>query len=286
MSWMNWQPAFLLQIPAPKSAAEAVAGYFTLTKFVEVLLILGLTWLVIRYSGRLLDVLAAQSPRARFVVRWVQPMIRIFFWFSALMLCFALVAPSTETFYAGLASAGIAVGLGAQDLVKNILGGITILADRPFQLGDRVKVGEAYGEIDHIGLHSTKLTTPDDTRVTIPNSSIVTSQIFNANSGVPDCQVVTDVFLPLATDPRLIQRIGYEAAFTCPFLLLRKPVVVHVSDVLADNPFIRLRIKAYVFDHRYEGRMQSDITVRCKEEFLRRGLLGEPPRGDLGRREA
>jgi small-conductance mechanosensitive channel len=285
MTWTQPQPAFLIQIPAPRTAADAVANYFTLTKFVEVLLILGLTWFIIRYSSRLLDALASQSPRARFVVRWVQPMIRIFFWFSALMLCFALVAPSTETFYAGLASAGIAIGLGAQDLVKNILGGLIILADRPFQLGDRVKVGEAYGEIDHIGLHSTKLTTPDDTRVTIANSSIVTAQVFNANSGAPDCQVVTDVFLPLATDPRVILRIGHEAACTCPFLLLRKPVVVLVSDVLADKPFARLRVKAYVCDHRYERRMMSDITARCKAEFLRLGLLGKPPRGELAQGE-
>ena len=46
--------------------------------------------------------------------------------------------------------------------------GLAILIGRPYQIGDRVKVGDAYGEIDHIGLWSTKLTTPDDTRVTIP----------------------------------------------------------------------------------------------------------------------
>jgi hypothetical protein len=65
-----------------------------------------------------------------------------------------------------VASIGIALGLGAQDLVRNVIGGIVVLADRPFQLGDRVRVGDAYGEIDHIGLRSTKLTTPDDTRGT------------------------------------------------------------------------------------------------------------------------
>jgi small-conductance mechanosensitive channel len=154
-----------------------------------------------------------------------------------------------------------------------VIGGIVVLTDRPFQLGDRVRIGSAYGEIDHIGLRSTKLTTSDDTRVTIPNAAILNDQVFNANSGVPDCQVVTDVFLPVDVDPELAVQIGREAAFASPYLLHRKPVVVLISDQFEQRPYCRLRIKAYVHDHRFEPRMQSDITIRAKREFLRRGML-------------
>lgn len=267
----------LLQLPVEtaQEAAQTLSDYFSLRKVFAVLFILAITWLVIHYLSKFLDFLGSASSRARFVVRWVQPVVRIFLWFGALMLAFALLAPTTETFYAGLASIGLAFGLGAQDMVKNLLGGLIILADRPFQLGDRVKIGDAYGEIDHIGLHSTKLTTPDDTRVTIPNSSIATSHIFNSNSGVPDCQVVTDIYLPPATDPQAAIEIGYEAAHTSPLLLSSKPVVVLVSDVLDQQPYLRLRIKAYVYDHRHEPRLQSDITRRAKTELLRRGMLAE-----------
>jgi len=239
-----------------------------------VVAILFATWLVIRYLTKLLDFLGSRSSQARFVMRWVQPLARMMLWFGALLLSGILLARG-ETFWAGVGSAAIAIGLGAQDLIKNLLGGLVILGDRPFQLGDRVKVGDAYGEIDHIGLNSVRLTTPDDTRVTIPNSQVVSSLVFNANSGVPDCQVVTDLFLPPTTDPDVAVRIGYEAANTSPYLLVRKPVVVLVSDVFDKRPYLRLRIKAYVYDHRFEPRMQSDITTRAKGEFLRLGLLDE-----------
>ena len=189
------------------------------------------------------------------------------------MVILSIFSPSRDTLLAVLASVGIALGLGAQDLVKNIIGGLVILVDRPYQLGDRVKIGDAYGEIDHIGLRSTKLTTPDDTRVTIPNSDILSGKAWNANSGVPDCQVVTDLFLPIETNPVTAEEIGYEAAFSSPFILLAKPVVVLVQDGFDKSPFLRLRIKAYVYDHRFEPRLQSDITRRAKAEFLRRGLL-------------
>ncbi|MCL4864698.1 MAG: hypothetical protein KJZ47_02315, partial [Gemmatimonadales bacterium] len=63
------------------------------------------------------------------------------------------------------------------------------------------------------------------------------------------------------------------AAFTSPYLLLAKPVVVLVQDRFEHNPHLMVRVKAYVYDHRFEPRLQSDITLRAKSEFQRRGLL-------------
>lgn len=250
-----------------------VFEFFTPARLIEAGIVLALTWLAIRYLSRILSLLAERTPRARFLAKWLEPMLRIALWFGAIVICFRLVAPTTDTFLAAVGSLAIAIGLGAQDLIKNIIGGFVILADRPYQLGDRVKIGEAYGEIDHIGLRSTKLTTPDDTRVTIPNSDILGEHIFNANSGVPDCQVVTDVMLPAGSDPNLAWRIGMEAAHTSPYTLLAKPVVVLIQDFFDQRPAMRVRIKAYVYDHRFEPALQSDVTRRAKMEFLRRGLI-------------
>jgi len=230
-------------------------------------------WLIIRWTSRVVDHLSARSVRGRFLFKRAEPVIRMLVWFYATYLALRFLAPSRETFLALIASIGLAIGLGAQDLVKNIIGGIVVLIDRPYQLGDRVSMGDAYGEIDHIGLRSTKLTTPDDTRVTIPNSEVLTGKIFNANSGVPDCQVVTDVIIPHNFDPSAAINLGYEAAYSSPFLLLDKPVVVLLLDRFDRAPYSILRVKAYVYDHRSEPRMQSDITVRVKTELLRRGVL-------------
>ncbi|MEO8026702.1 MAG: mechanosensitive ion channel domain-containing protein, partial [Bryobacteraceae bacterium] len=232
-----------------------------------------LAWLVIRWLSTALDSISRRSTRARFFVKWLQPVFRIAIWFAALIACFNFLAPSRETFLASIASFGIALGLGAQDLIKNLVGGLVVLGDRPYQLGDRVRIGDAYGEIDHIGLRSTKLTTPDDTRVTIPNAQVLTDRVFNANSGVPDCQVVTDLFLPVDSSPDLAQRVGFEAAICSPFLLARKPVVILTTQEFNRRPYLRLRIKCYVYDHRFEPRIQSDITARASRELSRHGIL-------------
>ncbi len=239
----------------------------------KVAAVLAVAWLLVRVSQRVLNRLGDEAPRARFFFKMLTPLVRFALWALAIFVAISVFAPSRETMLAVLASLGIALGLGAQDLVKNVIGGIVILVDRPYQLGDRVKIGDAYGEIDHIGLQSTRLTTPEDTRVTIPNSEILTGQAWNANSGVPDCQVVTDLFLPADTDPQLAIAIGYEAALTSPYLLLAKPIVVLVQDRFEMQPHLMLRIKAYVYDHRFEPRLQSDVTMRAKSEFRARGML-------------
>jgi small-conductance mechanosensitive channel len=257
------------QAKAPTTAQETL----TPTNIILVFLTFLVVWLLLRYLAIFFNAISNWQPRARFLIKVVEPVIRVFLWFAAFISAALKLSPDYNAFLAAVGSAALAIGLGAQDLIKSLIGGLVILADRPYQLGDRVRMGEAYGEIDHIGLRSTKLTTPDDTRVTIPNSEILNNKAFNANSGVPDCQVVTEVFLPPDTDPSIAWEIGHQAALTSPFTYLAKPITVLLVDSYTESPFLTLRVKAYVFDHRYEPKMQSDIVKRCKREFLGRGLL-------------
>jgi MscS family membrane protein len=252
---------------------SSILDRMTLGNLTLVAIIIFIAWISIRFLSRLFNLFARQIPRSRFVMRLLEPATRIGLWFLAIFLVIRILAPTQETFFASVASVGLAFGLGAQDLIKNVIGGLVVLIDRPYQLGDRVRIGEAYGEIDQVGLRSTKLTTQDDNRVTIPNMDILNQKVFNANSGVPDCQVVTDLFLPPETDPDVAMRIGYEAATCSPFLLARKPVVSLVSHGFDRRPYLRLRIKAYVYDHRYEPRLMSDVTSRAAKEFIRLGVL-------------
>ncbi len=258
-----------------------VTERFSIWRIFYAIVTLVAAYLLVRLSSALLRGLGQRAPRARFFFNMISPIIRFAMWLGATIIILAIFSPSRETLLAVLASIGIALGLGGQDLVKNIIGGLVVLVDRPYQLGDRVKIGDAYGEIDHIGLRSTKLTTPDDTRVTIPNSEILSGKVWNANSGVPDCQVVTDLFVPHDTVPKEAIEIGYEAAYSSPYILLSKPVVVLLQDRFQDGPFMVVRVKAYVYDHRFEPRFQSDVTLRAKSEFLQRGMILRWSRHDI-----
>lgn len=163
----------------------------------------------------------------------------------------------------------VTVGFALKDLASSILAGITILFDRPFQVGDRVTVAGHYGEISVIGLRSVRMITLDDSVVTIPNNRFLTEVVISGNSGALDMQIVMDFFVALDTDIKTAKRIVYEAVRTSRFVYLEKPIVVLVSDLIQANYLTtRLRAKAYVLDVHYEKAFESDVTERVKQAFL------------------
>jgi hypothetical protein len=211
--------------------------------------------------------LETHNPRLRFLANQMQPPVRIFVWFAALMLVVDVLAPTRDAFLAVLGSAALAIGLGLQDLIKNLVGGLVIVADVPFQTGDRVQIGRAYGEVVHIGLRSTRLLTPDGKIAAIPNSDILNEQTFNANRSVPEAMVTTEVNVHRGLDPSVLLRIGREVAICCPYTHLGRPVLVDLEDNDTRHVVMKLSIEAYVYDHRYEPAMRTDILRRAQREL-------------------
>jgi len=80
---------------------------------------------------------------------------------------------------AGLGIGGLAVALGLQDTLSNFFGSISIFADRPFIVGDMVKIGEIQGTVEEIGFRSTRIRTFEATLVSIPNKTVANSVIDN-----------------------------------------------------------------------------------------------------------
>ncbi len=80
---------------------------------------------------------------------------------------------------AGLGIGGVAVALAAQDSIKNLLGGATILADKPFQVGDWVVIGDFEGTVEQVGFRSTRVRTFADSLITVPNARITDTEVNN-----------------------------------------------------------------------------------------------------------
>ena len=79
---------------------------------------------------------------------------------------------------------GVAIGFAAKDTLANLFGGIFILADAPYQVGDFIVLGSGErGEVTQIGLRSTRILTRDDVEVTVPNALIANDTIVNESGG-------------------------------------------------------------------------------------------------------
>jgi small-conductance mechanosensitive channel len=242
-------------------------------KLLFVVIVITLTWLLLKWLQGFVAGLEARNPRLRFLARQIEPPLRIMVWFAAIMLCTDVLAPSKDAFLAALGSAALAIGLGVQDLIKNLIGGLVIVADRPYQTGDLIRMGDAYGEVSQIGLRSTKILTADGVLVTVPNSEVMNRFTYNANIGVPECTVAVDVGVPHGVDPDLVLRVGREVAISCPYTHLGHKVHVELDERGPTHHVMKVTIKGYVYDHRYKSDMQTDLLRRAKREFLALGIL-------------
>lgn len=259
------------------SDAIAAVRQISLDTIVEVLVILLIFLLLSRGLNRFLNALGTHSARARALVQSWRALLQLVLWIFALYLCVRILAPSQNTVLVAFGSAALAIGFGTQDLVRNWAGGLVVLLNHPYRIGDRVRIGSAYGEVIHIGLHSTRVYSIDGDVVTIPNATIWSEMIFNMNYGAPNCMTVTDIYLPIDAPVDEVMQIGREAAATSPYLYLPEPILVSLHDELSETPQMRLRIRAFVYDHRLEYELTTDIACRFKRELARRGIASVHP---------
>ncbi|PEN10958.1 mechanosensitive ion channel protein MscS [Longibacter salinarum] len=248
-------------------------------RFAMAILVFLFAFLCIKGAVFILEALAERSAERRLLFKRIIPIARILLWTLALIIVLrGIFSVDARSLLAAATAIGVAVGFAAQDILKNIFGGLVIIFDQPFQAGDKISVGGTYGEVISIGLRSTRIVTPDDNLVTVPNSQVVDGQVSNANAGALDCQVVTDLYLPGWVDESRAKSIAYQAAANSSYTYLQKPIAVIVKDEYDDGHVLHLKVKAYVLDTRFEFLLASDVTERARRIFRKEGLLAPATR--------
>ncbi len=255
--------------PLPDFVSQHLSGGRLLISLLIIVLTVAGLWLL----RRVLNALAARFSRHRLLISGLFPVLRLLSWISAAAyILFVIIHPPLNTLLAVSASAGLALGLGAQDLIRNIVAGILILFERPFHVGDMIQVGEHYGEVVNIGLRSVQIRTFEDSVVTFPNALVQTQAVSNANAGQLNEMVVVRFHLPAEIPVGPVKELAWEAAACSPYVHLGKPIAVLIEDRF-DYRFLTLfTIKAYVHEIRLERILASDILERVKQALLEQGL--------------
>ena len=99
--------------------------------------------------------------------------------FTFIEIAHVISGKQLGTILASLGIGGLAIALAAQDTIKNIFGFMVILFDKPFELGDRIKVDGFDGPVEQVGLRSTRIRTLEGHLVTIPNGEMANKSIRN-----------------------------------------------------------------------------------------------------------
>jgi MscS family membrane protein len=151
--------------------------------FLGALLVAGFAWLVSRIMDRGFDRAVnrtrAQRGGGESILVLMQRLTRIVMFIIALVSALALFGVNVKTTLAGLGIGGLAIALGAQKTLENILGGVTLLMDKAVHVGDFCAIGGKLGTVEDIGLRSIKLRTLDQNMLVVPNMALAQMQFEN-----------------------------------------------------------------------------------------------------------
>jgi len=233
--------------------------------------------LFLRFMDNIVTSIGAAFAERRLLLQRISAFIHFFAYVAIIATVMVLsfeLSPQVLAIIGG--SIAVAVGFATKDLMASLVAGVMIIFDRPFQVGDRVRFEEEFGDILAIGLRSVKLRTLDDSTVTIPNNLFLSNVTASSNSGQLDMQTVVDFLIGVDQDIQLARDLINEATATSRYIFLPKPIVVHVSQqTLANCVALRLRLKAYVLDTRYEKDFETDVTLRVMSAFAKADI--RPP---------
>ncbi|MDR2473030.1 MAG: mechanosensitive ion channel family protein [Tannerella sp.] len=178
----------------------------------KVLAGLNITWLFARFATKIIEEREEENKdlkKGRFYIDGkFYPLIKrtiiIVVWILGIVMTLHCIGVRLTTVVGALGIGGIAVALAAQDILKNIFAGLTILTNSAFRLGDVIKFDGNEGTVIDIGMRTTNIRTYDKRLVTIPNYKLTDSAVTNISSE-PGRRIVMELGLTYDTPPEKME---------------------------------------------------------------------------------
>ncbi len=249
--------------------APMVARVFTIVVTVAALFIA--YRFILRFLDRWLtprpgvDVSPFHLVRSRTLVSLLMNLTHWFFGFVLLVTVLRELGVDVRALLVSAGVVGVAIGLGAQSLVKDIITGFFILFEGLIAVGDTVEAGPHRGTIEAIGIRVTKLRLPDGALRVIPNGELTSFTNFSAGWArvMLDVGVSKDVPVERALD--VLRRVGAEWA-TETGAALEKPEAQGIMKFSGDDMVLRLVAKV---DPARRADAEVDLRRRIKDAFDR-----------------
>jgi small-conductance mechanosensitive channel len=189
-------------------------------------------------------------------------------------------------FIAGAGIAGIAIGFAAKDTLSNVIAGILLIIDRPFEVGDRIEVWSApvnsatWGDVLDIGLRATKIRTTDNIVIIIPNNVIMTRDIINYTTITDEIRVRIPIGIAYDADVRKAKELITQVCLELDWVLsVPSPPKVVVKSF--GDSAVNLEARVWIKDPRRRIDTISHITDRVKEVFQDEGIEIPYPKRDI-----
>ena len=180
---------------------------------------------------------------------------------GAFVACLGAVGFQTTTFAAVIGAAGVAVGLAFQNTLSNFAAGIMLLLFRPFKVGDTVRVANQIGVVNELELFTTRLTTPDNRKISVPNASIF-NQVLENLSYHRTRRVEIPVSTPAEADLDVARRAFEDALGKLPQALPEPAPEAYINDLgVPATPGVNWQLRVWCNTEDYGATHQAALRA-------------------------
>ncbi|MDP4105004.1 MAG: mechanosensitive ion channel family protein [Bacillota bacterium] len=189
-------------------------------------------------------------------------------YFIAIMMILSVLGIDVKALLAGAGIVGLAIGFGAQSLVKDILSGFFIIFEDQFSVGDHIRVGQFEGDVEAIGLRTTKIKSWTGELHILPNGSILQVTNFSLNNSV----AAIDVAIAYEENIEKAERVIQELLEKLPEQyedLVKTPELLGVQNLGPTEIVLRVVAETLPMKHFYIARMiRKEIKLKLDENGI------------------
>lgn len=187
------------------------------------------------------------------------------------------IGVDTTSMIAALGAAGLAIGLALQSSLSNLASGFLLVTLRPFKKGDYVEAAGTSGSVDQITMLQTRLVTPDNRKVTVPNSSVMSNTITNY-SALPTRRLDLVVGVSYDDDIRQVKAVLEELVAGDERIMKEPSYLIAVAELADSSVNFNFRMWCQASDY---WALKWDMTERIKLTFDERGISIPYPQRDV-----
>lgn len=188
------------------------------------------------------------------------------------------VGVDVTSMVAGLGIAGLALSLAAQDTIANVIAGMTILVDRPFQEGDWVEVSGMHASVTAIRLRTTVLTSFDNETVVMPNSSLAQATVVNYTY-TPRIRVRVPIRITYKEDTERAREVLLSTVKGDRRILSEPAPAVCVTELAESS--VNLELRFWIEESLNKYPLAWEYMENCKEAFADAGIHIPFPRREV-----
>jgi small-conductance mechanosensitive channel len=204
---------------------------------------------------------------------------------AAVIIALDLLGINVMPFVAGAGIMGVAIGFAAKDTLSNLIAGILLIIDRPFEMGDRIEVWSApansatWGDVVDIGIRATKIRTTDNIIIVIPNNEIMKRDIVNYTLISSAIRVRVNIGVAYDTDIERAKKVILKVADETEWIAKHPQPKVVVRNFGESSVDLQLRV--WIQDARKRMDTISHITDAVKAAFDAEGIEIPYPKRDI-----